>query len=74
MDLFLGSELAAGNAFDISYELLRSLIPGLSLPVSVGYSLGHGPAPFQLLLYFFQRAGASPKCPLTIALIVSHFP
>jgi len=48
-DLFLGGELAAGNALDVSYELLSFLGPGFSLS-DIIYSLGHNPAPFHSLL------------------------
>ena len=48
-DLFLGGELAAGNALDVSYELLSFLGPSFSLS-DIIYSLGHNPAPFHSLL------------------------
>jgi len=44
--LLLGSKLAAGDAFDISYELLRFLGPGFSLPGMFRYSLSQWTAPF----------------------------
>lgn len=38
-DLFLGSEIAANDAFYIWYEFPGLLCPGFSLPDTIGYSL-----------------------------------
>jgi hypothetical protein len=58
-DLLFGCELAAGDTLDIADKLLCLLSPGFSLP-DIVYSLGHFPAPFHSLLYFFPGAGATP--------------
>ena len=59
-DLLFGSELAAGDTLDVPYKLLCFLRPGLTFLESVCNSLGHGRAPFQSLLYYFQRARSKP--------------
>jgi hypothetical protein len=48
-DLSLSSELAAGNAFYVPYELLGLLVSGLSLLVLIGYPLNN------VLAYFLVR-------------------
>ena len=74
-DLLLCSELATGNTFDTSYELLRFLSPDFSLPELFGYSLGHGPTPSLVVTLLLPESRSKPlKCPLTYVFNVSHFP
>ena len=80
-DLLLGGELTAGYAFDITNELLGFCGPGFSLPVSVGYSLGHSPTPSLIVTLPLPESRSNPlsvhylmssNCP--ISLIDNKYP
>jgi hypothetical protein len=72
--LLFSGKLAAGDAFNISNELLGVFGSGFRLPEAVRYSLSYDL--LLSLLDYFTSPGEQeqvPKCPVTIVLVVSHF-